>query len=44
MRVVKLTWFVDAGRKSFGFSVSIELDLIPMWGIEVSFLSVSGSL
>ena len=28
----KLTRFLDAGRKSLGFSVSIEIDLVSVWG------------
>ena len=44
----KSTWFLYAGRKSPGFSVSIELDfiyalmvdfdLISLWGVEVDFM------
>ena len=51
--VVELTRLLDAGRKSLGFSVSIEIDLvfvwvvdnelISVWGIELNLISVGGS-
>ena len=48
-----LSWFLDAGRKSLGFSVSIGMDLVFVWvadvdlisacGIELDLISVQGS-
>ena len=35
----KLTWFWYAGRKSFGFSVSIEIDLVFVWGVDIDLIS-----
>ena len=40
----KLTWFLDAGRNSFGFSVSIEIHLAFVWVVDVDFISVWGSI
>ena len=44
----KLTWFLYVGRKSLGFSVSIEVDLVWNWlgfsvGIEIDFVFGRGS-
>ena len=46
----KLTRFLDAGRKSFGLCVSIEIDMVsvgvvdidltPAWTLEFDFISV----
>ena len=38
----KLTRFWDAGRKSLGFSVSIEIDLVFVWVVDVDLVSVWG--
>ena len=35
-----LTWFVDAGGKSLGYSVSIEIDLVFVWVVEIDSISV----
>ena len=37
----KLTWFLYVGRKSLGFSVSIEIDLDYVW-VEMDLISVWG--
>ena len=37
-----MTWFSYAGRKSLGFSVSIEIDLLLVWVIEIALISVWG--
>ena len=33
-----LTWFVDAGGKSLGYSVSIKIDLVFAWVIEIDLI------
>ena len=33
---------LDAGRKSLGFSVSIEIDLILVWVVDINLISVRG--
>ena len=38
----KLIWFWYASRKSLGFSVSIEIDLVLVWVIEIDMISVWG--
>ena len=34
--------FLDAGRKSLGFSVSIEVDLVFVWVVDIDLISVGG--
>ena len=36
----KLTRFLDAGRQSLGFSVSIEIDLVLVWAVDIDLISV----
>ena len=36
----KLGWFLDAGRKSLGFSVSIEIDLVFVWVVKIDLISL----
>ena len=36
----KLTWFLYAGRKSLGFSLRIEIDLVFVWVVEIDLISV----
>ena len=36
-----MTRFLDAGRKSLGFSVSIEIDLVFVW-VDIELISVWG--
>ena len=36
----KLTQFLDAGCKSLGFSVSIEINLVFVWVVDVDLISV----
>ena len=38
----KLTWFLHAGRKALGFSVSIEVDLVFVWVVEIGLISIWG--
>ena len=38
----KLTWFLFAGRKSLGLSVSIELDFVLVWVVEIDLISLWG--
>ena len=38
----KLARFLDAGRKSLGFSVSIEIDLVFVWVVDIDLISVCG--
>ena len=38
----KLARFLDAGRKSLGFSVSIEIDLVFVWVVDTDLISVWG--
>ena len=38
----KLTRFLDAGRKSLGFSVSIEIDLVFVGVVDIDLVSVWG--
>ena len=33
---------LDAGRKSLGFSVSIEIDLFFVWVVEIDLIAVWG--
>ena len=40
--VVELTRFLDAGRKSFGFSLAIEIDLVVVWVVDIDLISVRG--
>ena len=40
--VVELTRLLDAGRKSLGFSVSIEIDLVFVWVVDNELISVWG--
>ena len=35
---LKLTWFLDAGRKTLGFSVSIEIDLVFVWVVDTDLI------
>ena len=35
--------FLDSGRKSFGFSVSVEIDLVFVWVVDIDLISVWGS-
>ena len=35
--VVELTRFLDAGRKSLGFSLAIEIDLVVVWVVDIDF-------
>ena len=35
-----LTRFLDAGRKSLAFSVSIDIDLVFVWVVDTDFISV----
>ena len=37
-----MTWFWYVGRKSLGFSVSIELDLVFAWVVEIYLISLWG--
>ena len=37
-----MTWFLDAGLKSLGFCVSIEIDLVFEWVVEIDMISVLG--
>ena len=37
-----MTRVLDAGRKSLGFSVSIEIDLILVWVVDINLISVRG--
>ena len=37
-----MTRFFDAGRKSLGFSVSIEIDLVFVWVVDIDLISVRG--
>ena len=36
----KLTRFLDAGHKSLGFSVRIEIDLVSVWVVDIDLISV----
>ena len=36
----KLTRFLDGGRKSLGFSVSIEIDLVFVWVVDIDLISM----
>ena len=38
----KLTWFLNAGRKSLGFGVNIDFDLVFVWVVETNLISVRG--
>ena len=38
--MVKLTWLLDAGSKSLGYSVSIEIDLVFVWVLKIESISV----
>ena len=40
--VVEVDPFLDAGRKSPGFSVSIEIDLVFVWVVDIDLISVWG--
>ena len=37
-----MTRFLDAGRKSLGVSLSIEIDLALVWVVEIDLISVLG--
>ena len=37
-----MTWFLYAGRKSFGFSVGIEIDLVFVLEVEIDLISAWG--
>ena len=39
----KLPWFRYASRKSLGFSVSIELDVVFVWVVEIELSSLWGT-
>ena len=38
----KLARFLDAGRKSLGFILSIEVDLVFVWVVDIDLISVWG--
>ena len=38
----RLARFLDAGRKSLGFSVGIEIDLVFVWVVDTDLISVWG--
>ena len=38
--VVEIDSFLDAGRRSLGFSVSIEIDLAFVWVVDIDLISV----
>ena len=40
--VVEIDSIYNAGRKSLGFSVSIKLDLVSVWLVDIDLISVSG--
>ena len=37
-----MTQFLDAGRKSPDFSVSIEIDLVFVWVVDIDLISARG--
>ena len=39
----KLTWFLNAGRSSLVFSVSMQIDLHFVWVVQIDLISVWGS-
>ena len=39
----KLTWFLNAGRKSLVVSVSTQVDLYFVWVVQIVLISVLGS-
>ena len=42
VRVVEISLVLNAGRKSLGFSVSIELDFVFVWVVEIDLISLWG--
>ena len=42
VRVVEISLVLYAGRKSLGFSVSIEPDFVFVWVVEIGLISMSG--
>ena len=38
----KLTRFLDAGNKSLGFSMRIEIDIFFLWVVDIDMISVWG--
>ena len=38
----KLTRFLDMGRKSLGFSIRIEIDMVFVWVVDIDLVSVWG--
>ena len=42
MVVVEIDSFFGCGRKSLGFSVSIEIDLFFVWVVDIDLISVRG--
>ena len=38
----KLTWFLNAGRELLVFSVSIQIDLLFVWVVQIDLTSVRG--
>ena len=37
-----MTWFLYAGRESLGLCVSIKIDLVFVWVVEIDLISVWG--
>ena len=42
VRVVEIDLVFFAGRKSLGFSVSIELDFVLVWVVDIDLISLWG--
>ena len=42
VRVVEISLVLNAGRKSLGFSASIELDFVFVWVVEIDLISLWG--
>ena len=42
--LVKFGWFLYAGRQSLAFGVSIGIDLVFVWVVEIDLSSVRGML
>ena len=40
--VVEMTWFLNAGRKSLVFSVSMQIGLQFVWVVQIDLMPVRG--